>query len=149
MLEQSFARPKSLESELGADLPLCTASEPLPWDLTYLHRWVIKYRCTLVGPIVALSSFQIRKAGNGERLTSKWRNSSGFISSVTKVQGTWAKEVWKYIHTHRFFVVNMKDLRQTARKLYDAALASGVQFPKRWSKPMIVRACSATLVKNQ
>eukprot|EP01032_Pedospumella_encystans_P008989 gene8989-10611_t len=42
----------------------------------------------------------------------------------------------------------MKDLRQTARKLYNTALASGVKFPRRWSKPMIVRACSATLMLN-
>lgn len=40
----------------------------------------------------------------------------------------------------------MKSLKKTAEKLCDAAIADGVKFPERWRRPMIIRACSSTLV---
>lgn len=40
----------------------------------------------------------------------------------------------------------MKSLKKAAEKLCDTAIGEGVKFPERWRRPMILRACSSTLV---
>lgn len=42
----------------------------------------------------------------------------------------------------------MSDIKETAKKLYDYAIAKKLNFPKIWEETKCIQTCAATLVRN-